>query len=110
MKVLNLNHKFNLNMSFREDVLTKICKQLEDKFGRKQPGVYDVKEMEKNREIIKERIEKMDHFNERDFPDSQIELLKFMNDLEDISSDEDKDDGLCSKKNPANSRNPASNK
>lgn len=63
-------------MDYREVVLTKIAKQLEEKFGPGKPSVYEYCDYERNKEQIVESIKKAKHFNEKDFPGSEKILLK----------------------------------
>ena len=97
MSVLNRDRLFNLDMSHREEVLTKIVDQIEAKFGRGRASVFESRDFERNKSQIEDKIQKMKHFNEKDFPDSEKILLKDVKRVEkivldDISSDESDDD------------------
>jgi hypothetical protein len=81
-------------MTYREEVLTNITKQIEDKLGRLKPSVYEYREYEKKKAIITEHIRNIEkHFTEKDFPNweqllSNINITKSKGDFDDISSDE----------------------
>jgi hypothetical protein len=93
MKTLNVTKKFNLDMTYREDVLTHIARELETLFGRQKLPVFDYKDFEKRKTDIAEDIKKAKHYSEDDFPNNEKILLeKFRikeQDLDEVSSDSD---------------------
>ena len=94
MTILNKNHRFNVDMSYREEVLTSITMKIEEHLGRLKPSVYEYREYERNKTNITERLKNLKHLTEKDMPDWEKVLLKDINltknkdDFDDISSDE----------------------
>jgi hypothetical protein len=91
MAMLNKNQQFNVDMKYREEVLTSITKRIEEKFGILKPSVYEYREYERKQTQINDRILNIKHFAVTDFPDWEQFLLKgitLKDDLDDISSDE----------------------
>lgn len=76
MKVLNLDHKFNVDMTYREEVLTAIATKIETKFKRSKPTVYDYNMYEIKKAEVNEEIRKKKHFSESDWPESEKVLLE----------------------------------
>lgn len=98
MSVLNRDKKFNIDMIHREEVLTKIAQQLQDKFGYGKPSIYEYREYERNRSFLIERTKALKHFGEKDFPGSEKILLMDIkvenvvpSTFDDVSSDEEGD-------------------
>lgn len=94
-------------MAHREEVLTKISKQLEERFGRFKPTIYEYRDYERNKEAIVDRVKALKHFNEKDWSGSEKDLLKGIEVdrivLDEISSEESDNDGetlqkYCEKK------------
>lgn len=99
MGILNRDRKFNIDMTHREEVLTQIAKQLEEKFGRGKPSIYEYRDYERNKEQIIEKVKKVHHTSEKDLPGSERVLLKNIetdpiNNLESVSSEDEDDKGL----------------
>lgn len=76
MKDLNLNQKFNLDMKYREGVLSGIAEKIEDKFKRMKPQIFDFREFERNKATIVEDIKKKNHFSEAEWPGCEKILLE----------------------------------
>ncbi|KAG5669657.1 hypothetical protein PVAND_017541 [Polypedilum vanderplanki] len=96
MKILNVTKKFNLDMAYREEVLTHISRELETLFGRQKLPVFEYKDFEKRKTDIMENIKKGKHFSEDDFPNSEKILLekfkiKENQDLDEVSSNSEDD-------------------
>lgn len=96
MNNLNRDQKFNMDMSYREEVLSKISSLIESKSGRMKPTICDFSNFEKNKDIIEGEIKSKKHFSENDWPDcvkvfhDSFKTLKYMV-LENVSSDNDSD-------------------
>ena len=94
MNVLNRQSRFNADMSYREEVLTKIAKSIEEQSKRQKPTVHDYKKYEINKIEITEEIKNLKHFDENDFPDADkiLSINPKVNDLlDDVSSGSDSD-------------------
>lgn len=94
MSVLNRQSRFNNDMSYREELLTKIAKTIEEQSKRQNPTVTDYKKYETNKAEITEEIKNLKHFDESDFPDADKVL--FVNSkpndlLDDVSSGPESD-------------------
>lgn len=93
---LNRDQRFNMDMTYREEVLSKISSLIESKYGRLKPTICDYSNFEKNKDIIEGEIKSKKHFNEKDWPDcvkvflDSFKTLKHMV-LENVSSDNDSD-------------------
>lgn len=96
MGILNRDREFNINMAHREEVLTTIAKQLEDKFGRQKPSVYEYRDYERNKSQVTERVKNLKHFSEKDLSGSEEVLLKSIKvdriGLDNISSEDSGDE------------------
>ena len=94
MNVLNRQSRFNTDMSYREEVLTKIAKSIEEQSKRQKPTVHDYKKYEISKTEITEEIKNLKHFDESDFPDAdKIFFVNTKNNdlLDDVSSGSDSD-------------------
>ncbi|CAG9812141.1 unnamed protein product [Chironomus riparius] len=94
MNILNRESRFNTDMSYREEVLTKIAKSIEEQSKRQKPTVHDYKKYEISKNEITEEIKNLKHFDESDFPDA--DKIFFVNTktndlLDDVSSGSDSD-------------------
>lgn len=80
-------------MKFREEILTKIAKNIESKFGRLQPTVYDYYDYEKNKPQITDLVKNSKHFTEMEMPDYVDDFIKNfkLNDFDEISSSSEED-------------------
>lgn len=92
MSLLNDIPKFNADMSYREEVLTKITAQIELKFGREKPTICKYQEYESNKDEINNIVLSKKHVSESDWEGCDkilLEFVKFSSDkmLETISSD-----------------------
>lgn len=97
MGVLNREKKFNLDMSYREEVLLKVSSTIESKFGRSKPTICDYTRYEKNKASIDDEIRRKKHFCESDWPESAQSFLDNLKnvkavDLDNVSSDEDREE------------------
>jgi hypothetical protein len=93
MAHLNRDHKFNMDMSYREDVLSKVSATIEAKFGRSKPTICDYSRYEKNKELIEGEIRRKKHYSETDWLDCVkvfLDSLKNLRvpELDDISDEE----------------------
>lgn len=88
MKILNPLKRFNIDMNYREDILTKVAKAIEEKSKRQKPMVCEYKKYEVNKTEINDDIKKSKHFDEKDFPDCDkiLNLSVKATDLDDVSS------------------------
>lgn len=96
MDRLNTERKFNMDMEYREEVLSKISKVIESKIGRTKPTICDISNFEKNKEVIEGDIKRKKHFNEKDWPncvDIFFNSLKTLRqpELDNVSSEDDND-------------------
>lgn len=73
---LNKNRNFNVNMEFREKLLTDISAEIEAKFGRRNPKICKRNNYEFKKESIYRRIKDGKHYNEKDWPDCNSILLR----------------------------------
>lgn len=94
MKALNLNQKFNLDMKYREEVLSLIAEKIETKSSRMKPHTYDFREFERNKSRIVDDIKNQQHFSEKDWPECEKVLLENLKTLsvqefESVSSESD---------------------
>lgn len=76
MTALNLNHKFNVDMHYREEVLCSIAEKLERRFKRTKPHVCEYRDFERNKSEITEQIRAKKHHSENDWPDCEKFLLE----------------------------------
>lgn len=76
MNHLNKDKHFNLNMLYREQVLSKISSMIESKNGRDKPTICEASEFEKNKEIIEKEVQRKKHFSEKDWPGCVDEILE----------------------------------
>lgn len=103
METLNRNRKFNIDMTYREDVLTAISAKIEAKYGRKKPKICEYRDYEVNKEKINKEIHNKKHFNEKDWPDFESILLENVKssqlnqDYDTISSESDEDKNLVAR-------------
>ena len=94
MNILNRQSRFNTDMSYREEVLTKIAKSIEEKSKRQKPAIHDYKKYETSKAEITEEIKNLKHFDENDYPDADKILSsnsKATDLLDDVSSGSDSD-------------------
>lgn len=75
MDVLNRNQKFNIDMTYRQDVLSSIAEKIESKFGRLKPLIHEYRDYEQRKSEIHTEIRNKKHFSERDWPESAKVLL-----------------------------------
>lgn len=116
MEILNRDRKFNIDMTHREEVLTKIAHRLQQEFGRGKPSIYEYREYERNKLKITDRVKNFKHICEKDLPESEKILLtdiKVENvvttSLDDVSSDDEGDktfEKYYEKKKPREDREP----
>ncbi|XP_070508869.1 uncharacterized protein CG7065-like [Chironomus tepperi] len=95
MSILNRQSRFNNDMTYREEVLTKIAKKIEEQSKRQKPSVYDYKKYEISKAEITEEIKNFKHFNEEDFPEAEkiLSVSTKNNDLlDDVSSGSDSEE------------------
>lgn len=71
-----MNDNFNMDMSYRENVLTKISSLIDSQVERDEPKTYSFLEYEKNKKSIVKEIEGKEHFNEKDWPGCLKEILE----------------------------------
>lgn len=76
MKMLNLSQKFNLDMKYREEVLSSIAEKIEARFKRLKPHISEFREFERNKTQIVQEIKNKKHFSEKDWPDCEKFLLE----------------------------------
>lgn len=94
MDVLNRNQKFNVDMTYRQNVLTSIAEKIETKFGRGKPVIYEYREYEQRKPEIHGEIKNKKHFFETDWPESVKVLLdkvksSTVQEFESVSSEEE---------------------
>lgn len=93
MAILNRDRQFNVDMAYREKVLTSICKKIEAKSGRQKPLVCEYQAYERNKAQFTERLKMLKHFCDKDFPDWEKDLLNDTRGSEDklevISNDDE---------------------
>jgi seryl-tRNA synthetase len=103
MNSLNRDHKFTVDMAYREDVLSSIAKMIEAKCKRGKPKICEYREFERNKNEITDEIKRSRHFCERDWPESEkifLELKKtVVEELETVSSESENE--FVSKKSHA---------
>lgn len=94
MAILNRDRRFNTDMTYREEVLTHIARQLEQRFKRQKLLVYEYREYERKKIQINEEVKIARHFNEKDFPENEkILLQRFeINEFEAVSSSDEFDE------------------
>jgi uncharacterized protein (UPF0305 family) len=94
MTILKKNNNFNVDMSYREVVLTNITKKIVNIIGQLKPSVYEFREYDENKAQITERLKTMKHFTQENFPNWEQVLLQDTNvaktkdNFDDVSSDE----------------------
>lgn len=88
MDILNRQQKFNVDMTHREEVLTRIAKAIEDRCKRQKPTVHEYKKYESSKTEITENMKNMKHFDESDFPDCEklVPENTKTTELDDVSS------------------------
>lgn len=96
MNQLHRDHKFNIEMSYREQVLAKIAYLIEKKGGRSKPTICESVSFEKNKEVVEGEIRRKKHINERDWPECVnvfTESLKSLKEmvLDNVSSEDESD-------------------
>lgn len=67
---------FNKDMSFQEEILTSIAKQIESKCKREYPKCFDHLEYQLRKKEILEEIKSVKHFSETDWPECVNMLFK----------------------------------
>jgi len=92
MKVLNRNQEFNVNMVFREEVLSSISTKIDSKFKRTKPRVCEYRDYERNKSVIHDEVIRTHHHSERDWPECYNVLLESIKkepvqELETVSSE-----------------------
>lgn len=75
MVVLNRDRRFNIDMTYRENILTGIASKIEKKFGREKPRICECREYEANKDVINKEIAKKKHSSEQDWSDCAAILL-----------------------------------
>jgi hypothetical protein len=104
MQLLNQNKNFNMDMTYREEILTKIASIIQSKAKRGKPTICDYSNYEKNKDIIEGEIKRKKHFSEEDWPGCVEEITKSLEnvrdegDFEAFSSDDSKEDDFNDKR------------
>jgi hypothetical protein len=94
MAALNREQKFNMDMTYREVVLSAVSASIEAKFGRTKPTICDYSRYEKNKEVIEGEIRRKKHLSEEDWPECEkvfVDSLRSLKgpELDAVSSDEE---------------------
>lgn len=76
MNALNLNQKFNVDMRYREAILSSIAKKIEVHFGRLKPYICEYRDYDPSKAKISEEIQKAKHFAAVDWPGCEKVLLE----------------------------------
>lgn len=76
MDVLNRNKRFNVDMTYREEILTSIAGKIEVKFKRLKPHICEYREFERNKNEIVDQLKIKRHFTAEDWPDCDKFLLE----------------------------------
>lgn len=103
MDILNRQERFNVDMTHREDVLTKLAKEIESRSKRQKATVHDYKKYEISRRQLTEDLKNLKHFDESDFPDchqfvTEKAKASKVTELDDVSScDSDFENGRDSR-------------
>lgn len=95
MVKLNKEKKFNTNMGFRETVLSRIARKIEEITRRRKPIICESSCFESYKENVGIEARNEKHFDETDWPESvktfsEI-VLAFQEDHSSESSEEDDD-------------------
>ena len=69
MKTLNKNKAFNENMNYREENLSSISREIQNKIGLIGPNVIDKTFFENNKRKLEELIRNVHHFSQQDWPE-----------------------------------------
>ena len=103
MKALNLNQKFNIDMKYREQILSSIAGKIEAKFRRLKPHICEFREFERKKTQVVEELKLKPHFSETEWPDCDkilLENLKNINVQEFESVSSESEDEFNDMRNP----------
>lgn len=93
MRVLNEDKEFNMEMTYRDEVLTHVSTMIEDRNGKARPTVYDEPHFTSNKETVGIEIKRKHHFSEAGWSGCMRDFLESLRDLKDDnlnSSDEER--------------------
>lgn len=69
MKNLNKNRAFNDNMNHREEILSLISREIQNKIGLTYPKIVDKTRFENDKRELEESIRNVNHFSQNDWPE-----------------------------------------
>jgi hypothetical protein len=75
IRVLDRDHTFQVDMAYREEILSKIAKTIETKFKQNKPYVCEYLRYESMKSQVTEETKKRKHFCKEDWPGCERALL-----------------------------------
>jgi hypothetical protein len=98
MQLLNQEKNFNMDMAYREKILSKITSMIESRARRGKPTICDFSNYEKNKEVIEGEIKRKKHFIEEDWPGCVDQIMESLRNIREnegfdtVSSDDENND------------------